>query len=172
MAKKKSAVWGFILHFGHVETSQVCPLIIHHTGNGFGTIQEGMEHLVHYLFEDYVHRSQGYAIRLEEFQNWLADICNYTANEWDHVHVNAEEWWPWDDLHELYKDLDKFWECTESPLEVILPHYLNPEKLGNNPKLIKFRQELIQFHTPPEDEFQRELWTKNRDPKIFKRVGK
>jgi hypothetical protein len=182
--------WGFVLHFGYVESSYVSNILIHHTGDGFDTLKEAVTDLAHVFLDDYL---DGFKYEgtptLEGFEHYLYEqpSCNASAgpsflvNDW-----NAERWWAWDSLTVLYPYLDKFWENDE-PAENIFPRYLEPARINHEqmPHIFKspygyklkpeaidaLRAEVIKLQTPPKDEWGLKLWKSVTGAKTFNCVG-
>lgn len=184
--------WGFIMRFGYVECAYVSLIHVRHTRGGFDTLKEALTSLAHAFLDDYL---DGFTYSkqsptLEGFDNYLAEQPTYNAGAgpcFMAAQANAEEWWAWDTMAELYPYLDKFWENTE-PMEYIIPHYLDANKIDveQYPHLFntkynytlkpealdKFRQEVIERQIPPTDEWSRYIWEKPRKEDCFVQVGR
>lgn len=181
-------VQGFVLHFGYVESSAIAPLIIKHEYGGFDTVEEALHHLAFYLWEDYEenlvmeqriqqYRNPDYLAEpsLDDFERFLADGPRAQASEgisFDSVHVNGEEWWPWERLCEIEPYLEYFWEnldCAES----VLIQYLDPDRLPTErPGMAEFVNELRERQTPPTEKWALSCWEGSRYPKQFTQVRK
>lgn len=184
--------WGFVLNFGYVESSYVSKIILHHTGEGFDTLDEALTDLAHVFFEDYIDGFKYNGVpTLEGFEHYLYEQPSYNAsagpsflaNEW-----NAERWWPWDSLSVVYPYLDKFWENDEC-MESILPRYLDPAKISHElmPHIFKskynytlkpeaidaFREDVIKLQTPPiDDKWGLKLWGDVKSAERFECIVK
>lgn len=190
MAKNEpKKVYGFIIHTGYVESSRVGFVALHHMGQGFDTLKEALTHLAHYTLDGYLSsfewtqkqfkeeaeqakrdKKKFYGEMpepdLEEFRQIIQDWPSNHASggigtdTFDGYHANGEEWWPWDQLHELSPYLKYFWENTE-PFEDILPYYLDPERIESE----SLKAEVIELQNGDE---AKDL----RRPSVFKQVSK
>lgn len=134
---------GFNLRFGFAETSRVGTVLIYHLNGYFEDLETALTSLADYLFEDFadgikwLQKFQGQNFTedeiLERFQDYIYSIPAKDASavdSFDACHVNDEEWWPWDDLSKLYKQLDKIYEYTgEGGVEGILTCFVSEETL-------------------------------------------
>ena len=196
-AEKLKKYWGFILGFGYVESSYVSKIIIHHTGEGFDTLDEALTDLAHVFLDDYMEPFKTHSDpknwshdfvknkpTLEDFNHYLFEQPTYNASAGPSFLVNswnAEKWWPWDSMSVLYPYLDKFWE-NDDPAETILPRYLDPARIipsefeygygySVKPEWVEaFRNEVIKLQTPPTDEWSLKLWNDVKSPKNFECV--
>jgi hypothetical protein len=140
---KVKPCFGFVLHFGYVEDSQVSVLVIRHcAGTGFDTVEAGARDLACYFLTDYLYNINHYnkyakpdcqkaAPTLEDFRGHLRDLGRGVTDGWCGSWANCEHWWPWDSLRELYPYLESFWENDmgdRDGAEVLLPRYLNIEE--------------------------------------------
>lgn len=180
--------WGFVLHFGYVESSYVSNIIIHHTGKGFDTLDEALTNLAHTFLQDYFDKFKYEGTpTFEGFDRYLREQPTYNASAGPSFlssEANVEQWWAWDSLSVLYPYLNKFWENDSEPAEVILPRHLDPTKINAEeyPHIFKsrynyklkpeaidtFRAEIIELQTPPDDEWRLKLWKFVVAPKEFK----
>lgn len=162
MAKKRwKKVWGFVLHFGYVESSRVAPLILHHAGPGFDDLREAVSSLAHEFLRDYLagidqmnrwNHESPVEPSLDDFQSHLYQLVSTTASGDGQTEcflsnlMNDENWWAWDPLSKIAPHLAHFYEIIEKT-ETFLPNFIDPKTVEHS----GFRAELEALHVPPDD---------------------
>ena len=175
---KLKKVHGFVLHFGYVESSRIGTIFLTHTRGGFNSLPAALKNLADYLMEDYLVSWMHYECEsvdgplrpsrmsqaagtpsIDQFQHYLDQIPFSVASagigeaSFDSSHVNAEDWWPWDQLYELYPYLGSFYENIETPVSAILCHYVTPEKIPDG----ELRNEIVEFQNEELSEWMTNL---------------
>lgn len=149
--------YGFVLHFGYVESAYPGPIIIHHARLGFATVRAGIMDLAQVFLHDFMNE---YAVDLstggddfDTFQSYLRTQPermasagpSFLTSQW-----NNESWWPWDSLRTMMPFAHGIYE-SEEPAENYLASFVNTfdEKLDAFPDL---REGLIEYQKKPSKE--------------------
>lgn len=166
-------VYGFILHFGHVESSYCSSIILHHMEEGFDDLKSGLASLSNFFLNDFLagyasnfdfweryekpkkekdRRPRPFEPELDHFVQFLRELPTNRASEepvFDSEHT--EEWWPWDPIHEQIPYFQSYWEYTgELWLEGILPRYADVEAMEKEyPQFGDFFTELRATRSKP-----------------------
>lgn len=141
MAKYKP-YYGFVMHFGYVESAYPSVITLCHTGYGFDTLKEALEDLSWYFYEDFL-EDNNLIDDINGFENYLYSLPTTNASagpSFAPFHWNAERWWPWDSLREMLKHGDKIWE-NEECMEDCLIFHLDPTRV----KDLEERENLLDF---------------------------
>ncbi len=182
-AKKTIKPYGFVLHFGYVESSRAAPLILHSNSTGFASLRDAVVDLARFFVNGYlssVHSAQASYDRypafhknndrpddptVDDFRVWMYDQPITTASSgpsWDED--NTEEWWPWDSMTTLVSCLDLFYENTTGDgADTLLPRFVDVSKIDEKySHYVTFLEEIKEYQAAPGDlsEFHQDIWAR------------